>query len=77
MEQWEPLLRSYGVEIVFESFKSPELDELLCKPGQHWRKSKLLTRAFRSRAALIRSARDYDAIYIYNEAALLGPPILE
>ena len=77
MEQWEPLLRSYGVEIVFESFKSEELNELLLKPGKQWQKGRLLTRAYSRRAALVRSAHEYDAVYIYNEAALLGPPLLE
>lgn len=77
MEQWEPLLRSYGVQIVFESFKSEELHELLCKPARKWEKFKLLTRACSRRAALMRSAHDYDAVYIYNEAALLGPAVLE
>ena len=77
IEQWAPLLRSYGVEIDFASFKSQELYDLLCKSGNTWRKGKLLTRAYSRRAELIRSAPDYDAVYIYNEAALIGPPLLE
>ncbi len=77
MEQWEPLLRKYGVEVVFEPFKSPELHELLSRPGHVRRKARLAARDFRRRARLLRSVGDYDLIYIYNEAALLGPPVFE
>jgi len=77
IEQWEPLLREYGVQISFAPFKSEELNELLCQPGRRWRKFDLLCRALVRRAKLIRSVREYDAVYIYNEAVLLGPAILE
>jgi glycosyltransferase involved in cell wall biosynthesis len=77
IEQWEPLLREFGVQISFAPFKSEELNQLLCQPGRRWQKFDELCRAFVRRARLIRSVGEYDAVYIYNEAALLGPAILE
>lgn len=77
LEQWEPFLRTYGVEIVFQPFKCLELHDLLCKPGNQWRKAKLIFDGLSRRARLLRSVRDYDLIYIYSEAALLGPAVFE
>ena len=77
MEQWEPLLRGQGVEIDFESFESEELHSLLYKSGNYSRKIALIARAFARRALALRSVRNYDAVYVFREAALLGPAVFE
>jgi glycosyltransferase involved in cell wall biosynthesis len=77
MEQWEPLLRRAGVEIVFAPFECEDLHAHLSRPGGAWRKLRLISRAWGRRARLLRSIREYDAAYIFREASVLGPPLFE
>src|ERR1043165_1629796 len=77
IEQWEPLLRERGVEITFKPFESEGLHAVLYKPGHVGEKLRLVGEALRRRAADVRSARGYDAVYLLREAALLGPPLFE
>jgi glycosyltransferase involved in cell wall biosynthesis len=77
MEQWEPLLQDRGVDITFESFEFPELNSLLYRRGHLLRKLWLVSRAFARRAKLLRAIHRYDAVYVFREAALLGPPVFE
>lgn len=77
MEQWAPLLERKGVEIDFHSFECDELNSTLYAPGQTARKLELVFRAFGRRLALMRSLPGYDAVYVFREAALLGPALLE
>src|SRR5688572_19502843 len=77
IEQWEPRLREWGVEITFESFESEELHALLYKPGNIPQKLRLVSRDFARRISVLRSVRKYDAVYVFREASLLGPPIFE
>jgi glycosyltransferase involved in cell wall biosynthesis len=77
IEQWEPLLRERGVSTVFQSFKSAELYSILSEPGKVLRKFRLSVDAVRRRAAALNRVGDFDAVYLYNEAAIIGPPIFE
>jgi glycosyltransferase involved in cell wall biosynthesis len=77
IEQWEPLLREQGVEITFQPFESEELHAVFSQPGEIRRKSRSMLRAFARRVAALRSLREYDAVYVFREAALLGPALLE
>ena len=77
IEQWEPLLRGRGVEMTFAPFVDEELQNTLYRPGHTVRKTKLLGRALARRHRLLRGVRDYDAVFIFREAALLGPPVFE
>ncbi|HEV7475278.1 MAG TPA: glycosyltransferase family 4 protein [Pyrinomonadaceae bacterium] len=77
LEQWEPLLRKRGVEITYAPFESEELHALLYKPGSIGRKLSLVTEGMSRRYALMKSVRDYDVVYVFREAALLGPPFFE
>lgn len=77
MEQWAPLLEEMGAEITFEAFRCEELHSLLCQPGNTRRKIYLATRALARRLKALRFLADYDLVYIYNEAALLGPALIE
>lgn len=77
IEQWEPLLRERGVEITYAPFESDELHRVLYQSGKIPRKLGLVTKALRGRWALLRSATQYDACYVFREAALLGPPLIE
>jgi glycosyltransferase involved in cell wall biosynthesis len=77
LEQWEPHLKKLGVEITYAAFEDPELSATLHRPGNVGRKMRLIARAFGRRAGVVRSLRSYDAVYLFREAALLGPPIFE
>lgn len=77
IEQWEPLLRKRGVEITYEPFESEELHSLLYKLGNMSRKLKLVAQGLSRRFSLMGSIKNYDVIYIFREAALLGPPFFE
>jgi len=77
LEQWDPLLRARGVEIDYCPFADEELNHVLHQQGNAWAKIKLIGRAMQRRAETIRRVRDYDAVYLMREAAVLGPPLFE
>jgi glycosyltransferase involved in cell wall biosynthesis len=77
IEQWEPLLRQRGVEITYAPFESQDLHQVLYQTGKMGRKLSLVASGFGRRLSLMNSAKGYDAAYIFREAALLGPPIIE
>ncbi len=77
IEQWEPLLCKDGVEITYAPFESDELHALLYKTGNMGRKLSLVAEGISRRVSMMRSVRDYDVVYVFREAALLGPPFFE
>lgn len=77
LEQWDPYLRKSGVEITYEPFECQELHHLVYQPGSFLRKVGLVSRAFLRRWRLLDRLQEFDAVYIFREAALLGPAILE
>ena len=72
IEQWEKLLRARGLHFTFVPFENRDLNTRLFAPGQHGRKARALLHAMTRRAALPRLAGDFDAVYLYREAALVG-----
>ena len=78
LEQWAPRLeRDHDIRLDFAPFESDALADILYEPGHVVRKSALVTRDFLRRAALLGRMRDYDAVVVHREAALLGPAIYE
>lgn len=77
IEQWEPILTKFGVEITYAPFESQELNEVLYRSGNYSRKIGLLLRSISRRIELMSTLKKYDAIYIFREAALLGPAFFE
>jgi glycosyltransferase involved in cell wall biosynthesis len=77
IEQWEPLLKGRGVRVTYKPFESEELNAVLYKHGQVAAKMRLVGEALRRRASDVRAARDFDAVYLLREAALLGPALFE
>lgn len=77
IEQWEPFLREYGVEIEYHAFEDPELHDVLYRPGAFGRKIRLIAGAVGRRTRTVSVLRSYDLVYIFREAALLGPPVFE
>ncbi len=77
IEQWEQLLKEFGAEVTFEAFRCEELHSLLCKPANTWRKAYLTSQALVRRLGVLKNVRDFDLVYIYSEAALIGPAVIE
>lgn len=77
IEQWEPLLRQRGVEINYASFENAELNLVMYQRGHLGRKLMLVSQGMRGRVSLMRSLHEYDVVYLFREAALLGPSLFE
>lgn len=77
IEQWAPLLARDGIQLDFAPFECANLNRRLYQPGQIGRKARLVIQAMSRRAALLPRLDNYDAVYIYREAALLGPEYFE
>lgn len=77
IEQWEPTLREYGVDITYEPFENENLNKIIYQSGQLAGKLKESVKGLKRRYDVVRSVRQYDVVYLYREAALLGPPVFE
>jgi glycosyltransferase involved in cell wall biosynthesis len=77
IEQWAPLLRRAGVQVTLSPFLSRRGMDLLYEPGHVAAKVQEVLRGYLKRlsdALLLGSA---DVIFVYREAALLGPAWIE
>ena len=78
VEQWAPhLADAHNIHLQFAPFESSELSELLYRRGHFTRKAFLTLRDFARRGATVAEARNFDAVVIHREAALIGPAIYE
>src|SRR5829696_2860917 len=77
IEQWEPYLRRFGVEITYLPFETPELRQVLYKSGNALGKVRAVVAGLRRRSAEMNSVGDFDLVYLFREAALLGPAWFE
>jgi glycosyltransferase involved in cell wall biosynthesis len=77
IEQWAPILEELGAEITFVPFRGAELNLLLSREGNTLRKIYLTARESARRLKVLKLIKDYDLVYIYKEAALLGPALIE
>lgn len=77
IEAWEPLLTEHGITVDYAVFETERLHQVLYSPGRYGRKVLELGRAFVGQIDDVRHVRRYDAVYLYREAALAGPAVLE
>lgn len=77
IEQWEPILRERGVEITYRAFENDSLRALIYKNGNIPGKMAEVSRAFIRRVSDLRDIKDFDLVYLFREAALLGPAFFE
>ncbi len=77
IEQWDPMLAGYNIKVDHEAFESEELHEVLYKPRRYMEKVRLVGRSLARRRLVLKRVREYDVVYVFREAALLGPPIFE
>lgn len=77
LEQWEPFLKEAGVEITYAPFETPELRNVLYRKGNALAKIKAIGKNLGQRKADVRAVGEYHLVYVFREAALLGPAWFE
>ena len=77
LEQWLPYLEADGFQFRYVPFEDESLHRVLYEPG-HWSaKAVGIFRALGRRLRLLSEVRDFDLVYLYREAALIGPALIE
>jgi glycosyltransferase involved in cell wall biosynthesis len=77
IEQWEPQLKEKGVEITYSPFETEELRRVLHQGGSTSQKLRAVVKNMRRRWTELDSVRDFDLVYVFREAALMGPAWFE
>lgn len=77
VELWEGPLRDAGITLDYAPFETDRLKSILYSGGNHLSKAVEMVRAYSDRLELLRDLDRYDAVFVYREAALLGPAFLE
>jgi glycosyltransferase involved in cell wall biosynthesis len=77
IELWERPLREAGFFLEHAPFETPALRRVLNREGHFFSKARAMVRAYSNRIRLLRDLNDFDAVYVYREAALIGPALLE
>lgn len=77
IEQWMPYLEAAGVCCTYAAFEDERLHELIYTEGNYLRKAGAMIAALGRRISLMRSVQEFDLVFIYEEAARIGPAILE
>jgi len=77
IELWDSVLEEAGIKIHYAPFETERLQEVLYQPGHYATKITEMLRAYADRIRLMGRLDEYDAVFVYREAALLGPAFLE
>jgi glycosyltransferase involved in cell wall biosynthesis len=77
IELWERVLARAGIAFTYAPFESRRLHEILYQPGRQVEKALEMLRGVGRRIRETHRARDFDAVLVYREAALLGPEFFE
>ena len=77
IELWEKVLEPEGISLEYAPFESERLKEVLYTPGNNLRKVAEMLRGYYDRLNLLSRIDEFDAVFVYREAALLGPAYLE
>jgi len=77
IEQWAPLLRRRGVQVTLSPFLSRRGMDLLYEPRHVGAKAQEILRGYLKRLATALLPGSADVIFVYREAALLGPAWIE
>src|SRR5262245_57871740 len=77
IESWEPTLKASGINVRFEPYESERLRRDLYRTGRKLSKSAEMIYALGRRVRLMPYLSQYDAVFVYREAALIGPEVFE
>lgn len=77
IEIWAPHLEKMGIAVTFYPFETSALHEVLYEPGHVQAKAINIGRAYARYLRHIPAVKGFDVVYIYREAALIGPSLIE
>lgn len=77
IEQWEPYLKNAGIAIDYFSFTDENFRKIIYKEGHTAAKIKELIKANFRRLNHLFKASEYDAVYLYRAANMIGPAWME
>ncbi|HVS29616.1 MAG TPA: glycosyltransferase [Solirubrobacteraceae bacterium] len=77
IELWEHVLEPAGVTFEYAPFGGDRLHEVLYLRGHTFAKARGMVGAYAQRMRLMRRLREFDAVLVYREAALIGPAFFE
>ncbi len=77
VEFWARHLGEYGWTVDFFQFEDEGLHQVLHQPGATLAKGRSFVRCYARQARNVRRLEGYDVIYVYREAALIGPAVIE
>jgi glycosyltransferase involved in cell wall biosynthesis len=78
IEAWVPVLEEAGIDVEFSPFATERVQETVASPGRLPAKAALLGGAYvRQLGRATRGLGEYDLAFVYREAALVGPAVIE
>jgi glycosyltransferase involved in cell wall biosynthesis len=77
IETWARYLRPRGIDVSFLPFSDAALTNVLYRNGRYARKSFQMLRCYARQMSRVLSHPRPDLVFIYREAALLGPAFIE
>lgn len=77
IELWEEVLADEGIDVEYAPFENEQLREILYQGGHQLTKVSEMVKAYAERIRLLKRLDEFDAVFVYREAALLGPAYLE
>jgi len=77
IEQWAKILSTQGFTFTYVPFDDERLYGVLYSPGMLAAKAMGMVRGVMRRIALLRDVKNYDAVFVFQEASRVGPAILE
>jgi L-malate glycosyltransferase len=77
IETWAKHIGEYGWTVDFYPFESDKLNKILYRPGNIFPKASEMISCYAKQLKRIFDAPECDVLFIYREAALIGPAIIE
>lgn len=77
IELWDKPLESAGIKVEYAPFESEKLKQILYTKGNTLSKVSETLKSYVKRIGLLNKIDEFDAVFIYREAALLGPAFIE
>ncbi len=77
IELWAKELVRRGIQVEFLCFTDKDLTDILHKPGKVVKKGSMIVHAFARQLKNALTAEKPDLVFVYREAAIIGPAIIE
>jgi glycosyltransferase involved in cell wall biosynthesis len=72
IEQWAPRLEAEGISISYSPFLDPSDLDVFWKQGRVGAKTRAVLKGYARRLRDLQTYEDFDVVFVYREAALLG-----